>query len=44
MKPQEKKEANGEKQHSKKAITIAAPKEEWKDVESLISPIDNNVR
>jgi hypothetical protein len=37
MNQQEKQETNGEKQHSKETITIAAPKEEWKDVESLIT-------
>jgi hypothetical protein len=37
MEQQEKKEANGEKQHKKDDITIAAPREEWKDVESLIT-------
>jgi hypothetical protein len=37
MRRKEKKETNSEKQPRKEDITIAAPKEEWKDVESLIT-------
>jgi hypothetical protein len=37
MSQKDKKEVNGEKQHSDEDITIVASREEWKDVESLIT-------